>query len=115
MPRKEENLPTCYKCQTQLPNCWIEDFESFGKKTRMPNLFAKLLELLAHTKQGNPDSSEHGTFSGLLESNPVLKEMVCPYQTRQPRYTNINLYFQIWGKVLSLGPCLVLKKFYKIF
>jgi len=23
-----------YKCQTQLPNCWIGDFESFGKKQK---------------------------------------------------------------------------------
>ena len=29
---RSENLTTCYKCQAQLPNCWIEDFESFGKK-----------------------------------------------------------------------------------
>jgi len=41
MPIKEENLPICYKCQVQLPNCWIRDFESFDKKKRMPNLFAK--------------------------------------------------------------------------
>jgi hypothetical protein len=44
MTRKEENLPTCYKCQAQLPTV---DFESFDKKIRMSNLFAKLLELLS--------------------------------------------------------------------
>jgi hypothetical protein len=29
--KKEENLSSCYKCQAQLPNCWIGDFKSFGK------------------------------------------------------------------------------------
>jgi len=25
---KKEKFPSCYKCQTQLSNCWIGDYES---------------------------------------------------------------------------------------
>ena len=52
MPRKEENLPTCYKCQAQLLNCWIRDFESFDKKKNVKPIYKtvevdhQILELL---------------------------------------------------------------------
>jgi hypothetical protein len=61
--KKEGEFANLLKCQTQLPNCWIGDFESFGKKTRMPNLFAKLLKLLINRVDNLPSGVKDQVFS----------------------------------------------------
>jgi len=45
MPKKKKNLSTCYKCQTQLSNCWIRDFESFDKKNKNVKPICKTVEV----------------------------------------------------------------------